>query len=113
MLYIANYGTAHDSKMSETGQGGRARIPNWPAGNYGQEIIKGTGRFEDPSITVISADATGDVAPLRKIHGPKTGFNWPTGVAFDPDKQEIYVANEAARGSAAARRHQRRPSAQR
>jgi hypothetical protein len=45
---------------------------------------------------VIPADANGDVAPVRKIHGPKTGFNWPTGVAFDSNKQEIYVANEAA-----------------
>ena len=61
LLYIANYGTAHDVKMGETGTGGRPRLPNWPAGNYGQEILKGTGRFEDPSITVISADANGEI----------------------------------------------------
>jgi len=95
LLYVANYGTRHKVKMGTTGQGGRPRIPNWPAGNYGNEIIKGTGEFDLPSIVVLPADAVGDVAPLRVIKGPKTGFNWPTGVAFDPERQELYVANQA------------------
>lgn len=95
LLYVANYGTRHKVKMGTTGGGGRPRIPNWPAGNYGQEIIKGTGEFDLPSIVVLPADSSGDVAPLRVIKGPKTGFNWPTGVAFDPERQELYVANQA------------------
>ena len=95
LLYVANYGTSHQVKMGTTGSGGRPRIPNWPAGNYGQEIVKGTGKFELPSIVVLPADANGDVAPVRVIQGPKTGFNWPTGVAFDPERQELYVANQA------------------
>ena len=95
LLYVANYGTSHSVKMGTTGQGGRPRIPNWPAGNYTSEIIKGSGKFELPSITVLSADANGDVAPLRVIQGPKTGMNWPTGVAFDPERGELYVANQA------------------
>ena len=95
LLYVANYGTSHSVKMGTTGQGGRPRIPNWPAGNYGSEIIKGTGKFELPSITVLPADAVGDVAPVRVIQGPKTGMNWPTGVAFDPERRELYVANQA------------------
>jgi DNA-binding beta-propeller fold protein YncE len=95
LLYVANYGTSHQVKMGTTGSGGRPRIPNWPAGNYGQEIIKGTGKFELPSIVVLPADSNGDVAPVRVIQGPKTGFNWPTGVAFDPERQELYVANQA------------------
>src|SRR5688572_27007721 len=95
LLYVANYGTRHQVKMGTTGSGGRPRIPNWPAGNYGQEIIKGTGKFELPSIVVLPADSNGDVAPLRVIKGPKTRFNWPTGVAFDPERQELYVANQA------------------
>jgi DNA-binding beta-propeller fold protein YncE len=93
LLYVANYGTSHSVKMGATGPGGRPRVPNWPAGNYGSEIIKGTGKFELPSITVLSADATGDVAPLRVIQGPKTGLNWATGVAFDAERGELYVAN--------------------
>ena len=95
LLYVANYGTSHSSKMGTTGQNGKPRIPNWPAGNYTPEIIKGTGRFELPSITVIPADSNGDVAPVRVIQGPKTGMNWPTGVAFDSERQELYVANQA------------------
>ncbi len=95
LLYVANYGTSHSVKMGTTGQRGRPRIPNWPAGNYGSEIIKGTGKFELPSITVLSADAVGDVAPVRVIQGPKTGMNWPTGVAFDAERGELYVANQA------------------
>jgi len=95
LLYVANYGTRHQVKMGTTGSGGRPRIPNWPAGNYGQEIIKGTGKFDLPSIVVLPADSNGDVAPVRVIQGPKTGFNWPTGVAFDSERQELYVANQA------------------
>ena len=95
LLYVANYGTSHQVKMGTTGSGGRPRIPNWPAGNYGQEIIKGTGKFELPSIVVLPADSNGDVAPVRVIQGPRTGFNWPTGVAFDSEQQELYVANQA------------------
>jgi DNA-binding beta-propeller fold protein YncE len=95
LLYVANYGTSHSVKMGTTAPGGGPRIPNWPAGNYGSEIIKGTGKFELPSIVVLPADASGDVAPLRVIQGPKTGFNWPTGVAFDAERGEVYVANEA------------------
>lgn len=93
LLYVANYGTSHSVKMGATGQRGRPRIPNWPAGNYGSEIVPGTGRFELPSVVVLSADAVGDVAPLRVIQGPKTGLNWPTGVAFDVERGELYVAN--------------------
>jgi DNA-binding beta-propeller fold protein YncE len=95
LLYVANYGTGHQVKMGTTGSGGRPRIPNWPAGNYGQEIIKGTGRFDPPSIVVLPADSNGATSPLRVIQGPKTGFNWPTGVAFDSERQELYVANQA------------------
>jgi DNA-binding beta-propeller fold protein YncE len=95
LLYVSNYGTSHSSKMGTAGQGGKLRIPNWPAGNYGNEIIRGTGKFELPSITVIPADSNGEVAPVRVIQGPKTGMNWPTGVAFDAERQELYVANQA------------------
>ena len=90
VLFVANYGTSHSVRPD--GKGAR---PNWPAGRtLGYGIIPGTGKFEPPSITVYSADAVGDVAPLRVIQGPKTGLNWPTGVAVDSERQEVYVANE-------------------
>src|ERR1043166_1971536 len=30
----------------------------------------------------------------RVIQGPKTQFDWPTGLAVDEDKGELYVAND-------------------
>ncbi|HEY3161975.1 MAG TPA: SMP-30/gluconolactonase/LRE family protein [Vicinamibacterales bacterium] len=75
------------------------RRPNWPAGNLNnadrREVIFGTGTFGPPSITVYSADATGNVEPIREIVGPKAQLNWPTGISVDPDRGEIYVSNAA------------------
>jgi hypothetical protein len=51
------------------------------------------GRFDDPSITVYPGEATGDVAPVRRIQGAKTGLNWPMAISVDVDHDEIAVAN--------------------
>jgi DNA-binding beta-propeller fold protein YncE len=82
------------------GDAAATRVPNWPAGNLmpyqqRQEVLFGTGKFGPPSITVYSADARGNVAPLRTIEGPKTQLNWPTGVSLDTERGEVYVANAA------------------
>jgi DNA-binding beta-propeller fold protein YncE len=44
---------------------------------------------------VHSADANGNVVPVREIEGPKTQLNWPTGISVDSERQEIYVSNAA------------------
>ena len=41
-----------------------------------------------------SMKAQGNVPPLRVIQGPKTQFNWPTGLAIDEQRGELYVAND-------------------
>ena len=51
------------------------------------------GRFDEPSITVYPATAHGDVAPIRRIQGDKTGFNWPMAIDVDRTRNEIAVAN--------------------
>src|SRR5947208_3953615 len=51
------------------------------------------GRFDEPSITAYNADAKGDVAPLRRIQGDKTGLNWPMAIDVDRNRNEIAVAN--------------------
>ncbi len=51
------------------------------------------GRWQPPSITVFSADANGDTAPLRTITGDKTRLDWPMGVSLDIDRGEFAVAN--------------------
>ena len=110
LLYVANYGTERD-EVADTVQPlphplnaisrGNPRRPNWPAGNGGpgnsgrREVIFGTGKFGPPSITVFDAGATGNVAPVRHIVGPKTQLNWPTGISVDPNRGEIYVSNAA------------------
>ncbi len=38
--------------------------------------------------------AKGNDKPLRVIKGPKTQLNWPTGIAFDADRRELFVAND-------------------
>ena len=55
----------------------------------------GSGRFEPPSITVHSVQASGDTAPLRIIQGPRTQLNWPAAMSLDPERGELYVANDA------------------
>lgn len=101
LLFVANYGTTHQAVQGTLG-GRRSsttpRIPNWPAGNlmpyrYRDEVVLGTGAFGLPSITVFPMDAQGNATPVRVIEGPKTGLNWPTGIAVDPGSGEVYVAN--------------------
>jgi DNA-binding beta-propeller fold protein YncE len=101
LIFVTNYGTSRQAVQGTLGAGGRAgvaRVPNWPAGNlmpysYRHEVQLGTGKFGAPSITVYSADAHGNVAPLRFIEGPKTQLNWPTGIALDSERGEVYIAN--------------------
>ncbi len=45
------------------------------------------------SVVVYRREATRGEAPLRVIHGPKTGLADPHGIAFDAGNNEIMVAN--------------------
>ena len=45
------------------------------------------------SITVYSADANGDVAPIRVIKGPRSMVKNPLGVTLDLVNNELWVAN--------------------
>ena len=59
-----------------------------------REYIRGSGKFDAPSITVYTRDAKGNTAPLRIISGPKTNLNWPMQIAVDEERGELYVAND-------------------
>jgi 6-phosphogluconolactonase (cycloisomerase 2 family) len=67
-------------------------VNNW--GNISDYTTAGTGRFEAPSITIYGLDASGDAPPLRVIQGPKTQLDWPAAMAVDPERGEVYVAND-------------------
>ena len=52
-----------------------------------------SGAVLPPSITVYSGDAKGDAKPLRTIQGEKTKLDFPMGLAEDPERDEMAVAN--------------------
>ncbi len=51
------------------------------------------GQFKPPSVSIYSASAKGNAAPLRTISGTKTGLDWPMGIAQEPTHDTIVVAN--------------------
>jgi DNA-binding beta-propeller fold protein YncE len=88
-IIVANHGN----------NGGRQPAPgDAPARQRGSRVMERQpivgGRFDEPSITVYNADLKGDVAPIRKIQGPKTGLNWPMAIDVDLGRNEIAVAND-------------------
>ena len=95
LIYVTNHGSvsSRDTTVESEGSLGRGiGKANWP---LGQDVaIPGSGRHEGPSITVYEQNAQGDVAPVRIIAGPQTLFNWPTGIAVDPDRDELFISND-------------------
>lgn len=95
VLFVANFGATHDVSAEERqqrgGRRGRER-PNWPLGR--DLAVPGSGTISGATITVHRRLASGNEAPLRVIAGSATQMNWPTGIAFDPTRRELYVAND-------------------
>jgi DNA-binding beta-propeller fold protein YncE len=87
-IVVANHGNQNGRQTAPGGVSGGRRA----AGEGGELPIVG-GRFDEPSITVYPGDATGDVAPVRRIQGARSGLNWPMAISVDPERNEIAVAN--------------------
>src|SRR5215471_2654405 len=64
-----------------------------PARAGGEEAKPAGGEFRPSSVTVYSATASGDAAPLRTIQGSRTQLDWPMGLDVDTANNEIAVAN--------------------
>jgi DNA-binding beta-propeller fold protein YncE len=97
LMYVANFGSVHyhDANLDNPSRPMYSRgegKPNWPLTR--NSAIPGSGRFYPPSITVYSKDARGDMAPVRTIQGPNANLDWPTGLAFDPVANELFVTND-------------------
>jgi DNA-binding beta-propeller fold protein YncE len=93
LVFISNHGAVSSRSAQEAARPGRrARKQNWPLERA--QAVPGSGRTFPPSIIVHSTKAQGNVAPLRVISGPKTQFNWPTGLAVDEQRGELFVAND-------------------
>jgi DNA-binding beta-propeller fold protein YncE len=100
VLFVANYGYTHDVAKTDKPKTGvnqadnRHGKENWPLGR--EFAVPGSGSINGPSITVYARTQEGNTPPIRKIQGPDTGLNWPTGLTFDPVARELFVANDAA-----------------
>ncbi len=97
LLFVANYGSTHKVRSDVFGEGvpsagNRRGRDNWPLGR--EHAVPGSGSFHPPSITVYARTASGDTPPLRRIQGPRTQLNWPTGLAFHSQRGELFVAND-------------------
>jgi DNA-binding beta-propeller fold protein YncE len=94
LLFVTNHGSVHSVTRDPIGPRGRVErtVANFPLDR--DQAVPGSGRTLPPSITVYAKNASGDTAPVRVIQGPKTGLNWPTGIAVDPDRADVYVTND-------------------
>ena len=92
LLYITNHGSTHDVAQRQQKRASKRDGDGFPLNR--DDAVPGSGRFVPPSITVYAEDAKGDAAPLRTIQGPKTQFDWPTGLALDTARNELFVAND-------------------
>jgi DNA-binding beta-propeller fold protein YncE len=98
LMFVTNHGSFHEKAAGGTSAvtyiGGVASSSAdkslWPIGT--QE--PGSGKYLPPSITMYPLKADGDTPPLRVIQGPKTQMDWPTGLAVNPERGELYVAND-------------------
>jgi hypothetical protein len=63
-------------------------------GHRSDASVAGTGKWLPPAIKVYPLDANGDVKPLRVITGDKTQLDWPAAMKFDPNRGELYIAND-------------------
>jgi DNA-binding beta-propeller fold protein YncE len=89
LMFVGNYGNFHAKQSGGAPSRGQQKA-NWPVSTE----VPGSGQFFPPSIAVYSLKASGDVAPLRVIQGPKTQMNWPAHLAVDEERGELYVAND-------------------
>ena len=98
VFFVANYGSRGSRRADQEirtgvpGLGKGREKDNWPLGR--EYALPGSGTNAEPSISVHALSAKGNDRPVRVIKGPKTQLNWPTGLAFDAARRELFVAND-------------------
>ncbi len=98
LIFVTNHGSVHQVRADRVDperflMGGALNKANWPLDR--ESAVPGSGKILPSSITVYPRNARGDTAPLRIIQGPQTQLNWPSGIAIDPERGELFVANDA------------------
>lgn len=93
LMYTVNHGSV---SFSKGGKSWSLATPEALPGEFErrENMVLGSGKFLPASIVVHPLKASGDTPPLRIIQGPKTRLNWPSGMAADEDRNEIFVAND-------------------
>ena len=87
LIFVSNFGNA------------RVRLPDAGEESDFREFFRrdrSYGKFLPPSITVYPLEASGNTEPLWTIEGPNTLMNWPSHLAIHQQRQELFVANDAA-----------------
>jgi 6-phosphogluconolactonase (cycloisomerase 2 family) len=98
IFFVANYGSrglrnaGQEIRTGVPGSGKGREKANWPLGR--EYAVPGSGTTAEPSISIHALSAKGNDRPLRVIRGPKTQLNWPTGMTFDAERRELFVAND-------------------
>ena len=82
LLFVSNYGNGKETEVLPPGSPAGTRPRVW-------------GKFEQPSITVYSLEASENSEPLWTIEGPQTLMNWPSHLALHEERQELFLANDA------------------
>ncbi len=82
LLFVSNYGNGQETEAPPPGSPAGTRPRVW-------------GKFEPPSITVYSLEASENTEPLWTIEGPETLMNWPSHLALHEERQELFLANDA------------------
>src|SRR5213593_4207543 len=100
-IFVANHDSYHDAVLSEDNpnsvQAQLARgIATLSVPTARSELRPSNGKYVDPSITVYARTAQGNAAPVRHIHGPKTGLSLPMKVFVDTARNELFVANSGS-----------------
>lgn len=93
LMFVANHGSVALRSLEGGNWLDGHAPPNWPLDRG--FAVPGSGKTRPPSIAVYSRTAAGDTPPVRTIQGPRTLLNWPTGLAMDSERGELYVANNA------------------
>jgi len=93
LLFVANHGSYHEVKAPLPDEKRReTRYVGFPLNR--EDAVPGSGKLLPPSITVYNSNAKGDAPPVRVIQGPHTQMDWPTALTLDPDRNELFVAND-------------------
>ena len=93
LLFVANHGSYHEVRAALPGETRRERVyPGFPLNR--EDAVPGSGKMLPPSITVYATNAKGDAQPVHVIQGPQTQMDWPTALTLDPERNELFVAND-------------------